>query len=158
GHFEESPSVEARLKSFDDSIHQMLWPDTRDKDSVLGDKIPGLIDRIGDRAPYGHGAQPVYLKVNAGYLPEFIQKALAAKRVLFPALFGEDGVRIGPIPKGTPIGLLSNINLLSEDPDPLKRAQYAEKVGALFVQILERLHKLGGNATDEQARAVFADL
>src|SRR5262249_3880916 len=65
---------------------------------------------------------------------------------------------IGPIPKGTPIGLLSNINLLSEDPDPLKRAQYAEKVGALFVQILERLHKLGGNATDEQARAVFADL
>jgi hypothetical protein len=77
---------------------------------------------------------------------------------LFPSLFSDDGIRIGPIPRGTPIGLLSNLNLLSEDPDPLKRAQHGEKVVALLVNILERLHKLGGNATEEQAKTVFADL
>ena len=45
GHFEPSPSVEARMRSFDDSIKQMLWPETRDKDTVLGDRMPGRMDR-----------------------------------------------------------------------------------------------------------------
>jgi hypothetical protein len=67
-------------------------------------------------------------------------------------------VRLGPIPPGTPIGLLANLNLLSDDPDPLKRAQHAAKVGDVVVKILARLHALGGNATNDQARAVFADL
>jgi hypothetical protein len=158
GHFEESPSVEARMRSFDDSIHQMLWPETRDKDSLLGAKIPGLIDRVGDRAPRGHGQQPVYLKVNAGYLPDFLKDTLRTQQKLFPSLFSDDGIRLGPIPPGTPIGLLANLRLLAEDPDPVKRTEHAKKVGDLFVKILQRLYALGGNATNEQARAVFADL
>jgi hypothetical protein len=158
GRFEESPSVDARLRSFNDSIHKMLWPQDRDKDSLLGAKIPGVIDRVGDRPPAGGGTEPVYLKVSTGYLPEFLQKTLPLKRALFPSLFSDEGIRIGPIPRGTPIGLLSNLNLLSEDPDPLKRAQHGEKVAALVVNILERLHKLGGNATEEQAKTAFADL
>jgi hypothetical protein len=157
GRFEESPSVDARMRSFNDSIHKMLWPQDRDKDSLLGAKIPGVIDRVGDRLP-GYESQPAYLKVSKGYLPDFLQKTLSVKRALFPSLFSEDGVRLGPIPPGTPIGLLSNLNLMSEDPDPLKRVQYLEKVGALVAQILERLQKLGGNATSDQARTVFADL
>ena len=60
GRFEESPSVEARLRSFDDSIRKMLWPESRDKDSLLGAKIPGVIDRVGDRAPAGCSGEPVY--------------------------------------------------------------------------------------------------
>jgi hypothetical protein len=157
GRFEESPSVDARMRSFNDSIHKMLYPQDRDKDSLLGAKIPGIIDRVGDRLP-GYEAQPAYLKVSTGYLPDFLQKTLSVKRALFPSLFSEDGIRLGPIPAGTPIGLLSNLNLMSEDPDPLKRAQHLEKVGLLVAQILERLHKLGGNATSEQAKTVFADL
>ena len=93
-----------------------------------------------------------------GVSPGLPQKTLTVKRALFPSLFSEDGIRLGPIPAGTPIGLLSNLNLMSEDPDPLKRAQHLEKVGALVAQILERLHKLGGNATSDQAKTVFADL
>jgi hypothetical protein len=116
-----------------------------------------VIDRVGDRLP-GYESQPAYLKVSKGYLPDFLEKTLSVKRALFPALFTEDGIRLGPIPAGTPIGLLSNLNLMSEDPDPLKRVQYLEKVGALVAQILERLQKLGGNATSDQARTVFADL
>jgi hypothetical protein len=96
-------------------------------------------------------------KVSTGYLPISSEDAVGEEGVV-PSLFSEDGIRLGPIPPGTPIGLLSNLNLMSEDPDPLKRAQYFEKVGALVAQILERLHKLGGNATSDQAKAVFADL
>ena len=45
GRFDPSPSVEARMGVFQDSITKMLWPEKRDKDAVFGDKIPGVIDR-----------------------------------------------------------------------------------------------------------------
>jgi hypothetical protein len=112
GRFESSPSVEARMRSFQDSIRQMLWPELRDKDSLLGAKIPGVIDRVGDRAPAGYAGEPAYVTVPAGYLPEFLQETLGAQKRLFPALFTDEGVRLGPIPQGAPIGLLANLNLL----------------------------------------------
>jgi hypothetical protein len=156
GQLEMSPSVEGRMRSFDDSIHKLLWPQDRDKDSLLGDKIPGLIDRVGDRAPDGHGTQPVYLKFSAGYLPEPLKRTLKTQQALFPSLFSDDGLRIGPIPRGTPIGLLSNLRLLADDPS--KQAEHDARVAALMVKILARLHKLGGNATDAEARDAFRDL
>ena len=36
--------------SFDASIEQMLWPEKRSKDPVLGDKVPGIIDRTTARS------------------------------------------------------------------------------------------------------------
>ncbi|HVG86196.1 MAG TPA: hypothetical protein VM820_16835 [Vicinamibacterales bacterium] len=158
GRFESSPSLEARMRSFDDSIRQMLWPERRDKDSLLGDRIPGVIDRVGDRAPAGYDGGPAYVTVPAGYLPEFLQRTLGEQRARFPALFTDEGVRLGPIPQGTPIGLLANLNLLSENRDAAARARQFERVSSLLVGLLERLHKLGGNATNEQARAAFADM
>jgi hypothetical protein len=154
GRFEESPSVEARMRSFDDSIRKMLWPEERDKDSLLGSKIPGMIDRVGDRPPaYARENRDkrVYLKVGAGYLPDFLAKTLTAQRALFPALFSEGGIQLGPIPSGTPVGLLSNLNLLPESLDP----GHALKLGELVVKLLADLHRLGGDATEEQAREVF---
>ena len=50
GKFNPSPSVEARMDSFQDSIEKMLWPEKRDKDPVLGDKVPGT-DRPHQRKP-----------------------------------------------------------------------------------------------------------
>ena len=45
GKFNSSPSVQARMDSFNDSIEKMLWPEKRDKDPILGDKVPGFIYR-----------------------------------------------------------------------------------------------------------------
>src|SRR5262245_58459771 len=45
GTFYGEPSIEARMASFNDSIQQMLWPEKRQKDSLLGDKVPGYIQR-----------------------------------------------------------------------------------------------------------------
>src|SRR6185436_3314049 len=83
GRLEMSPSVEARLQSFQDSIEQMLWPEKREKDSELGEKIPGRIDRTPG---------PTYLRVAKGYLPEFLQKAPNER--LLPKVFNQDGIVI----------------------------------------------------------------
>ena len=147
GHFESSPSVDARMRSFQDSIEQMLWPAKREKDSLLGERIPGKIDRT---------TEPTYLRISTGYLPEFLQK-LADDRLL--PKFGDDaGISIGPIPSGTPIGLLSNVNLLFEDPDLVKRLGQDRKAADLVVKALKDLASLPKNATDAQARETFKDL
>jgi hypothetical protein len=65
-------------------------------------------------------------------------------------------LRIGPIPRGTPIGLLSNLRLIADDPS--QQVEHDARVGALMVRILARLHKLGGNATEADAREAFRDL
>ena len=105
GKFNPSPSVDARMESFQDSIEQMLWPEKRDKDSVLGDKVPGVIDRT---------TQTSYLRVPAGYLPDLLRPLLGPRQRFVPWLFGDDGVEIGPIPAGTPVDLLANLDMLGE--------------------------------------------
>ena len=63
GLFNGDPSVEGRMAAFQDGIEKMLWPEKRDKDPVLGDKIPGpsLIDRTTASS---------YLRVPSGYVPD----------------------------------------------------------------------------------------
>ena len=156
GHFEASPSVDARMRAFDDAIEKMLWPEKREKDSLLGDKLPGVIDRVGDRLPPGHETRQVYLKVNAGYLPDVLANTQGLGHRLFPWLFGGEGVQIGPIPRGTPIGLLSNLKLLAEGNENI--ADHDKRLAELLLKIIDDLKRLGPNATDEQARAVFAPL
>ena len=99
GKFDPSPSVEARLGSFNDSIEKLLWPEKRDKDKVLGDKVPGLIDRTTETS---------YLRVPAGYLPDTLQDLRGPLQRYLPWLFADSGIEIGPIPAGTPVNLLSN--------------------------------------------------
>jgi hypothetical protein len=160
GRFEESPSVEARMRSFDDSIHKMLWPELREKDSYapVQDRIPGVIDRVGDRLPSGHREeQRVYLKVSKAYLPDVLQN-LSPLRAIAPSLVSDDGIRIGPIPPDTPIGLLSNLNLLPDDEDPAARVAHDAKLARVILKLLQRLHSLGPDATNDQARAAFKDV
>jgi hypothetical protein len=149
GKFEEKPSVEARMNSFQDSIEKMLWPEKRDKDDLLGDKIPGRIDRTTERS---------FLRVPAGYLPDALQPILGFWRRWFPWLFSYPGVEIGPIPKGTPVDLLANVNLLSDDPDPGKRLEHDAQVLKLLLKIKDDLKALPDNATDAQAEQVFKNL
>jgi hypothetical protein len=149
GKFNPSPSVDARMKSFQSSIEQMLWPERRDKDSVLGDKIPGVIDRTTARS---------YLWVAAGYLPDFLHNLQGPLERFFPSAFGDGGVKIGPIPKGTPVDLLANLELVSEAPEPATRIEHQLEVAGLVLDIKGALDKLPKGATDEQARQVFAPL
>jgi hypothetical protein len=149
GHFESSPSVEARMRSFQDSIEKLLWPELRERDKLLGDKVPGLMDRT---------TGPSYLRVPAGYLPDYLKPLAGSLHRLFPSIFGEGGLEIGPIPTDTPVGLLANLNLLSEDPSPVKRLEYEARVLAFLARAKHDLKKLPERASDTEARAVFANL
>ncbi|HEV8580478.1 MAG TPA: hypothetical protein VGX68_15535 [Thermoanaerobaculia bacterium] len=151
GKFNPEPSVEGRMDSFQDSIEQMLWPEKRQKDSVLGDKIPGpsLIDRT---------SQPSYLRVPGGYLPEFLQKQRELAEQLTPALVGEGGIEIGPIPAGTPINLLSNVNVLPDKFSLDQKVKHDAQMVDLLIRLKRALKALPRNPTDEQARAAFGPL
>ena len=56
----------ARMDSFNDSIEKMLWPEKRDKDPILGDKVPGFIYRT---------TAPSYIKIAPGFMPAGIWKS-----------------------------------------------------------------------------------
>jgi len=149
GKFDPSPSVEARIGSFQDSIEKLLWPERREKDPVLGDRIPGVIDRTTTRS---------YVRVAGGYLPEFLRPMLGLLHRYLPWLFGEGGVEIGPIPAGTPVDLLANLNLVLDSPDPAQRLQHDKELLDLLVKIDHDLKALPAGASDEEARKVFSNL
>ena len=149
GHFEVEPSVAGRMASFEDAMGQLLWPERREKDSLLGARIPGLIDRTTTQS---------YLRVPGGYLPASLQGMLGFWSRLAPGLFGSGGIEIGPFPKGMPVNLLSNLNLLSESTDPAERARHDAKVLALLIRVKHALADLPKTATDEEARAALGGL
>jgi hypothetical protein len=149
GHFEPDPSVQTRMSVFQDAITQMLWPDKREKDAVFGSKIPGVIDRTTAAS---------FIRIPAGYLPEYLRNSLDALGLIAPNLFKDGGIEIGPIPAGTPVDLLANLALLSENDNIGERLAHDKKVADLAVRLVHDLKALPPNATDEQARAAFADL
>ncbi|ADV82379.1 hypothetical protein [Terriglobus saanensis] len=146
GPFDVDPSVDGRMRSFNASIEQMLWPEKRDHDSKLGTKVPGTIDRTTVQS---------HLHVPLGYLPGFLLPFYSLGQALAPWIFGEGGIQLGPIPTGTPVGLLVNLNPLPDDSDPAKAATHQKDVAKLVFDLDHDLKKLGPNATDEQASAVF---
>ena len=149
GKFEESGSVEARMRSFDDSIEKMLWPEKRDRDIVLGNKTPGMMDRTTERS---------FLRVSAGYLPSYLQGLLGLGERFAPWLVGAGGIEIGPIPAQTAVSLLANLNLLSESPNLAERAAYDAKILELLLRIRSALKNLPKDASDEAARKVLGPL
>jgi hypothetical protein len=143
------PSVKERMKSFNDGITQMLWPETRTKDSLLPGTLAGLVDRTTERS---------WLRAGAGYLPQPVGDHIHVAHTLLPWLFGRDGVEIGPIPKGTPVNLLANINLMSDSKSGWERFQNNLRVARLVIKLKSRLKKLGDHPTDDDVRRTFADV
>ena len=141
GKFNSSPSVEARMDSFNDAIEKMLWPDKRDKDPLLGDKVPGFIYRTTESS---------YIRVAPGFISPLLEKMLSWSGWLnrwFPWLFSEEGIEIGPIPKGTPVSLLTNIDLDSGKLDLVK----------LLLKIKADLKAVEGKS-EQEAAEVFKRL
>lgn len=148
GPFEGDPSVEGRMRSFQASIEEMLWPERRQQDKKLAGKIPGAIDRTTAAS---------YIRISGGYLPEALQKSLGLGQRLAPWIFGQGGIELGPIPAGTPVGLLANLNPLPEDSDPAKQLQHAAQLVKLVATLNGDLKKLSPNASDAEASQVLAN-
>ncbi|HEY1254472.1 MAG TPA: hypothetical protein VGF01_06800 [Terracidiphilus sp.] len=159
GHFESSPSVEARISSFNDAIHQLLWPETRKKDGDQGTPIPAgtplltgpgpsLIDRTTERS---------YQRVATGYLPWPLSATPKVEQALLPWLFDDQGARFGPFPAGIPVDLLANINLLNDSDSGWERTK---RDAAVIKLLLSYQHEVGyiQNPTDEQLESAFAKI
>ena len=82
GDFTGDPSVEGRIKAFNDAVQKLLWPEKR-----LG---KNSIWRTQDECALS-------------LRKEFVPLALR------PSADPDGWIRIGPIPKGTPINLLANL-------------------------------------------------
>ncbi len=149
GTFNPSPSVDARMASFQDSIEKMLWPQRRDTDSLLGDKIPGKIDRTTETS---------YIDVPAGFLPDSFRPLLSPAHRFLPAIFGEQDVILGPIPKGTPVGLLANLDLLGEGLTGNDKIKHQARVLDLLLKMKHDFASLPQNATDADAERIFANV
>jgi hypothetical protein len=148
GKFNGDPSVQGRMAVFRDSITQMLWPETRDKDPVFGDKIPGVIDRTTATS---------WWRIPVGYLPNVLKRSQALVNLAVP-VFNERGLEIGPIPAGTPVDLLANFAPLPESNKLNDRLRHDKRVLAVIFKLVHDLRALPKGATDEQARQVFANL
>jgi hypothetical protein len=128
GPFSEDPSVKARMGVFQASIEQLLWPEKRPKEPPLD----GVVDRISTES---------WIKVPVADLPT------GGKRFLGSSLnrwipYREDAngnvavdstghVEIGPIPPGTPVGLLANLQPLAETDSFSDRVSHSWKVLSL---------------------------
>ena len=112
--FEQDPSVDARMRVFQASIEQMLWPEKRKQDPLFGDKMPG--DPIYVSIARRRAATSAYLR------PIFrtsLRPASSSLHAIVPKLFDADGgITIGPFPAGLPVNLLPNLQPLPESNNP----------------------------------------
>jgi len=122
---------------------------------VLGDKVPGLIDRT---------TTSTYVRIAPGYIPDNLRGLVGWGQRLFPRWFGrtemekQGGIEIGPIPAGTPIGLLTNLNVLADDSDQFGRVDHDKELLRLALRLKHDLKALPTTAGDDEARKVFANL
>src|SRR2546430_17160136 len=70
--------------------------------TASGKELPGVIDVT---------SATTYLRVPKGYLPDFLEQLVGPLSYAQPLLFSEGGIVIGTISHGTPINLLSIIDL-----------------------------------------------
>ena len=150
GPFNPDPSVAARMQSFQASIEQMLWPERRDHDPVLGQKVPGVIDRTDVKS---------YLAIPVGFVPAVLQPLQGTAHRWLPSLVSSGGdIHLGPIPKGMPVGLLANLRLNAETDDPAERAAYATELTQFVVKLNEDLLTLPTDASDDEILKKFRNL
>ncbi|HET7883142.1 MAG TPA: hypothetical protein VFL55_19815, partial [Acetobacteraceae bacterium] len=77
--FEQDPSVDARMRVFQASIEQMLWPEKRTHDPVLGSRNPGdpiyQIDRTTERS---------YVSMPGDYVPDALRSVASKLSHMLP--------------------------------------------------------------------------
>ena len=129
GDFTGDPSVAGRMQAFEDGMEKLLWPEKR----------RGM-------ASIARTTQTSWLFIDKSYLPALLFDALRAKGLGMPG--DERTLRIGPIPKGTPVNLIANIDL-EPTLDPRKLIDFA----AALVKLNAALADIKRNSLDDAAAA-----
>jgi hypothetical protein len=125
GYFDGDPSVDARINAFNDAIQQMLYPDTRDKDPLFANEHRpgiGIIDRMTTDA---------YLDLPRAYVPPFLRPLVPLARQIAPIGGSGSSLSIGPFPKGFPVSLVTNTDMLGSELSGPERKEHVRKLLAL---------------------------
>lgn len=145
--FDPSPSVEARMKVFDASIRQMLWPERRrgnvSYQTASGMTLPGQVD-VTTRVSY--------IRLANGYLPRLVADTL--NWFAGTHFITDRGLQIGPIPAGTPVNLLSNLDLDTQ------KGLFAEtkrlfRLAGTLIRLTWTLRQIKDDAPPAQQTATF---
>lgn len=120
-------SVEGRMRAFDNAVQELLWPEKRAVNKMY------RTDRES------------YLVISAAVLPKLIKAGLELK--------GKNELRIGPIPKGTPINLLANIDMEANPKDLVK---LIKKLSTTLLKI--KKDKLNETQSTELLKELVPDL
>jgi hypothetical protein len=109
------PSVAGRMRAFDDAIRKLLWPEKRDR--IVRRTRPV---ETGEGKTDGTTFLNVYTSSFPARLQMFVGEGFLARTLRSALGVGSlvtDGmVQIGPVPVGTPVNLLANINVDRNDP------------------------------------------
>jgi hypothetical protein len=120
GTFTGDPSVKGRIDAFNDATEKLLWPGKR-----LG------------TASIWRTTQECNLQIQIAAIPEPL------KSLLKPHTDPDGYFRVGPVPVGTPVNLLANIN---PEADPARLVALCLRMKAVFLQI--KLGHLDQDATN----------
>ncbi|HEX2099136.1 MAG TPA: hypothetical protein VHF69_00650, partial [Candidatus Synoicihabitans sp.] len=130
GKYTGDPSVAGRMEAFNDAAEQLLWPEKRRG-----------IDSIW------RTSQECQIQIQAAGLPTVLRK------ILKPHLDPDGYFRIGPIPEGTPVNLLAN---LDPNTPPADLARILIRIKRVLGEI--KLKQLDSAASKELMRQEIAPL
>jgi hypothetical protein len=105
--------------------------------------FPGLIDRT---------TQLSYIRIAPGYLPGSLQ---GWGEWFLPRLLNESGLELGPIPGGTPVGLLANLMLRPEEMGLWGRIKHDRELAGVVFDIKRKLSELGPPPTNEREMEAY---
>jgi hypothetical protein len=128
GRFTNDPSVAGRMAAFDDAVHKLLWPERRAETACQEEwGLPFC-------PPIYRTTAESYLRVPHQYVPDILN---------ITDLTDEAGnVEIGPFPQGTPVSLLSNIDLSASKVD----------LARVLIKAKKQLEAAEGRPPEEQRR------
>jgi len=138
GPFSQDPSVDSRMKVFNTSIRQLLWPETRGADPGFD----GFIVRTDARS---------YVEIPKRNVPIELNNLVNGLGKAFAPVFDKKGnFKIGPIPKGFPVGLAASYRPLADiGRDGLAaKAEHLRNFGSLIATTVSNLPRLDLNADD----------
>jgi hypothetical protein len=133
GKFTGDPSVAGRMEAFNDAVQKLLWPEKR----------------LGTNS-VARTSQECSLQIQAVVIPEPLRTLL--KPYYDKSVDGKtEYLHIGPIPEGTPIGLLGNID---GDADPAELLALCVQIKLSLAKI--KLENLDAAAAKELLRTEVA--
>jgi hypothetical protein len=172
-YFEATPpvGVSDRMKVFQPSIEQMLWPDKRTQDSVLGSKAHGTIDRTTSVS---------WVVIAPAFVPDAVKPASGLLKGMFPGLIYDPADKaklardfpgypdmpadmkgalvLGPVPQGMPVNLLSNVKLQSESRNPIDGIVNTWRLLVAAHRLKHDLKDLPPGVSGRALREHFADV